>query len=254
MRRRLSVWVTLLWTALLGGQAACGAPDLIVSAAGLPTDTRWLDVILWQVTGGTLKQQAVDSRQLIDAASRDEANFYRIGLLNLSRESTYAIFVAAFKDDGQGVPCLLNTAQAIQDPGWGLVGDILVPFFDEESLPKTSCFQPQNATLDWPTQTPFIASVSLATTTFAGQTPDIPSLSIRGWNFLGGDTTIVQFAMPPTPTPTVTSKLLGPMAIDWSIEQMTSDRLTVQDITVERADKSARHTIPLNIELPKLQR
>lgn len=253
MRRVFSIWVTLLGIAILCGQAACGAPDLIVSTAGIPTETRWLDIILWKASGMTIEQQAVDSRQLIDATSREEATFYRIGLLDLDRESTYAIFVAAFKDDGKGVPCLLNTAQAIQDPGWTLVGDILVPFFDEGALPKGSCFQPQNATPNWPTQMPYIASVSLATTAFDTQGPrDIPALSLRGWNFNFGDTTSATFTVPPAPPPPVDGKLLSPAAIDWSVDQTTSERRTVQDITVERADKSARHTITINVELPRL--
>lgn len=249
------VWATLFLSAILCGQAACGAPDLIITAVGLPTETRWLDIIMWQASPMLVKQQLVESRQLIDVRSRGDASVYRVGLLDLNREPTYAIFIAAFKDDTKGVPCLLNTTQAIQDPGWSLVGDILVPFFEEIALPKTGCFAPQGAKADWPTQMPFIASVSLATTAFdnQGSTKDIPAFSMRGWNFMLDDKTDVVFTLPPTPAPTVKSKLLNPTSIEWSVQQTMNDRLTVQDITVERADKSTRHTITLGIELPKPQ-
>lgn len=252
MRHPLNFWALLgLSTALLS-LVACGAPDLIVTAAGLPPETRWLDIILVQVSGPTAKLQSQTSRQLIDVSAKGEATFYRVGLTNLDREPTYALFVAAFKDDGTGKPCLLNTAQAIQDPGWVLVGDILVPFFVESALPAGTCFQPANASPRWPTEVPFIASASLATTAFDGKAPsDIPALRIRGWNFRFDDVMSVLFYLPPV-QPIVKSRVSSPEGIDWSVTGVANTKLTVQDITVERADRSARHTVTLSVDLPNL--
>jgi hypothetical protein len=252
MRHPLNLWAPLLLSTLLLSLAACGAPDLIVTAAGLPPETRWIDIDLVQLSGLAVKQQSRSSRQLIDVAAKGEATFYKVGLNNLDREQTYAIFVAAFGDDGTGKPCLLNTAQALQDPGWVLVGDILVPFFVESALPAGACFQPPNASARWPTEAPFIASVSLATTAFDGKAPsDIPALRIRGWNFMFDDVISVLFYLPQV-TPVVKSRVSSPEWIDWSVTEAAGAKLTVQDITVERADHSARHTVTLNVDLPNL--
>lgn len=65
------------------------------------------------------------------------------------------------------------------------------------------------------------------------------------------DVISVQFYLPQV-TPVVKSRVSSPEWIDWSVTEAAGAKLTVQDITVERADHSARHTVTLNVDLPNL--